>query len=207
MPNKISVVENGPLVLTSAEDCLRKGGKPVERTNPAYLCRCGRSENKPFCDGAHSRVGFEGQREIDRERLQEYAGKAVTVHFNRSICSGAANCVRALPTVFKSEGSEDWIHPDRDDAAKIIKVVNACPSGALSYSQGGRTIVDRREKPRVAIVKDGPYNVEGVELEQTSAPTNGSATKYSLCRCGLSKNKPYCDYSHAEQHWKDDANP
>lgn len=205
MSSKIGIVENGPFVLEGPADCLRKHGKPVEKSDPAYLCRCGRSGNKPFCDGSHKAPSFDGKREIDRERLQVYEGQSITVNFNRSICSGAANCVRALPTVFSSEGSEDWIHPDRDDAAKIVKVVNACPSGALSYSRDGRTSVDQRERTRITIVKDGPYLVEGATLEQAVAPTNASATKYALCRCGHSKNKPYCDYSHAEKHWKDDA--
>jgi CDGSH-type Zn-finger protein/ferredoxin len=203
MKSKISAVGNGPLVLECAEDSLRQDGKPVEKSNPAYLCRCGRSENKPFCDGTHSKTGFQSKREIDREILQVYEGKEITINFNRSICSGAALCVRALPSVFQSEGSEDWIHPDRDETAKIIKVVNACPSGALSYSMDGKTTIDSRENPRVTIVKDGPYKVEGTHLEQTPAPTNASATKYSLCRCGHSRNKPFCDYSHAEKHWKD----
>lgn len=202
MRSKIGTVENGPLILECAEDCLREDGKAVEKTDPAYLCRCGHSKKKPFCDGSHVEAGFESKREIDGEILQNYEGKEITVHFNRSICSGAALCVRALPTVFESEGSENWIHPDRDDTDKIIKVVHACPSGALSYSLDGRTSIDQHEKPRVTIVKDGPYKVEGTQLEHTPTPTNFSATKYTLCRCGHSKNKPFCDYSHAEKNWR-----
>jgi CDGSH-type Zn-finger protein/ferredoxin len=203
MSRRIGAKENGPLVLECAEEILHQDGRTVEKRNPAYLCRCGQSKNKPFCDGAHVAAGFSSEREISEEILQVYEGKRVTITFNRSVCAGAANCVRGLPTVFDSEGSEDWIHPDGDESAKIIEAINACPSWALSCSVGPQTTTDDRETPGISIVKNGPYNVEGVPLDHTPTPTHCSTTKYSLCRCGHSKNKPFCDYSHAEKNWSD----
>ena len=203
MSRKIRARENGPLVLECAEQILLRDGKPLEKANPAFLCRCGLSSNKPFCDGAHAAAGFTSEREITEEIVQVYEGKELTIRFNRSICAGAARCVQGLPTVFDSEGSENWIHPDGAEKASVIKTISACPSGALSYSLGAQTTIDERDQPKITIVKDGPYNVEGLRLEHSPMPTHCSTTKFSLCRCGHSRNKPYCDYSHAEKNWSD----
>ncbi|MGB5965430.1 MAG: (4Fe-4S)-binding protein, partial [Sulfurimonadaceae bacterium] len=134
-----------------------------------------------------------------------YEGQEITIHFNRSICAGAAACVHGLPTVFTSDNSTDWIRPDNEKNAKIIETIKACPSGALSYSVKGKTTIDARSVPKITIVKNGPYKVEGITLEGMPTPTNFSTTKYVLCRCGHSKNRPYCDYSHAENSWNDEA--
>ena len=78
------------------------------------------------------------------------------------------------------------------------------PSGALSYRIGaGDVVVEEGEQEKITVVEDGPYNVEGVALDTPHAPTHGAASKYALCRCGLSRNKPFCDYSHAERGWRD----
>ncbi len=204
MSSKIKAIPNGPLKLTSAQQILSKDGKAVEAKSPAMLCTCGKSKNKPFCDGSHVVAGFTSGREIETEILQEYPGQDVTIYFNRSICSGAGNCVRGLPSVFKSGDGSDWIFPDNGTLDKIIERVQACPSGALAYSVGGKVIVDEREDEKITIAKDGPYHVEGVTLEQRPNPTHSSASKYSLCRCGFSKNKPFCDYSHAEKGWTEE---
>ncbi|MDF1880047.1 CDGSH iron-sulfur domain-containing protein [Sulfurimonas sp. MAG313] len=52
-------------------------------------------------------------------------------------------------------------------------------------------------------MKDGPYEVEGIDLDGFESPTNFCPSKYTLCRCVFSKNKPYCDYSHSYHNWKD----
>ena len=202
---KISQVENGPLILECKEAVIEKDGVKVEVENPAYLCRCGNSKNKPFCDGTHEETGFLSKREITEEIIQIYEGKDITVNFNRSICAGSATCVSTLPSVFKTDNSTDWIHPDNDKNERIIKTIKACPSGALSYTLKGKTDIDKRDGVKVSVIKNGPYRVEGnISLENDSKPMNFSETKYTLCRCGHSKNRPYCDYSHAQNGWKDE---
>jgi len=121
-----------------------------------------------------------------------------------SICAGAATCVEGLPSVFNSDDSNNWIFPDEESNERIIESIKKCPSGALSYSIGMNIYTDDRVTPRIDIIKDGPYNVEGIKLEGFHTPSKFSETKYSLCRCGHSKNKPYCDYSHAESNWSDE---
>lgn len=204
MKNTISEIENAPLILVADSSVLLKDGKSIGTEAEMHPCRCGASKNKPFCDGTHAKIGFTSKREIDKELLYEYEGKEITINFNRSVCAGAGACVRGLPSVFVSGESKDWIHPDKGSVEDIITTIQSCPSGALSYTQNNITYLDARQTPKVTIVKDGPYNVEGISLATQSTPTNFSATKYSLCRCGHSKNKPFCDYSHAEQKWTDE---
>ncbi len=203
MKATITPKEDGPLVLTSEDGILFSEDQQLETKNAAFLCRCGHSAKKPFCDGAHNKAGFSSAKEIDQQIIQEYTGREVCITFNRSICAGAAHCVHELPEVFSSQGSENWIFPDQGSLAEIEKTVCSCPSGALTYTVKGERFIDSRTQPKVSIVKNGPYIVESVPFEGAMDALHWSPTKYTLCRCGLSKNKPYCDYSHGEQGWSD----
>jgi len=203
MSCKIVGFENGPLELECENIEVIQEEQRLEHKNPAYLCRCGASKNKPFCDGSHTKAGFVSKNDISKEVLQSYEGKELTVNFNRSICSGASKCVQGLASVFKSGDGSHWIYPDEDSTEKIINQIKACPSGALSYTQKGEIHIDSRKLAMINIIKNGPYNVEGVSLEGFHIPTHFSPSKYALCRCGHSKNKPFCDYSHAQKAWKD----
>ncbi|MDF1880909.1 (4Fe-4S)-binding protein [Sulfurimonas sp. MAG313] len=139
MSCKINGFKNGPLEVDCEKVVCTKEGKVFETDNPSHPCRCGHSKNKPFCDGAHVKAGFSSRREIKEEKLQVYDGKEISIHFNRSICSGAAKCVQGLSSVFHSGSSLDWIFPDDDTNEKIISQISACPSGALSYAINNKT--------------------------------------------------------------------
>jgi CDGSH-type Zn-finger protein len=204
MTSRLTPQKDGPLQLDSEKQIIHKDGAPLDAVGNVLLCTCGQSGTKPFCDFTHESTDFTSEREIDEEILQEYPGQEITVYFNRSICSGAGACVRGLPGVFRSGDSSNWIFPDEGTPDKIIDRVKACPSGALSCRIGdGDVVVEGSEDEKITVVKDGPYNVEGVALDSPNEPTHGAKSKYALCRCGLSKNKPFCDYSHAEKGWRD----
>jgi len=200
----ITIIENGPLKVDSKNVKWMKGDDDIDIRQPAMLCVCGSSKNKPYCDGAHMKNGFSSKKDISKEIIQTYEGKDITIHFNRSICAGASTCVSDLNKVFKSGDGDNWIYPDNDINNNIIKTISKCPSGALSYQINDKVFIDKREVPKISIVKDGPYNVEAIDIETSQIPTNYSETKYALCRCGNSKNKPYCDYSHAQSKWSDE---
>ena len=61
----ITVKTNGPLLVSGSFELKDADGNliPIPR-NPCALCRCGASVNKPFCDGAHSKIGFDAAKKV-----------------------------------------------------------------------------------------------------------------------------------------------
>ncbi len=163
-----------------------------------FLCRCGGSANKPFCDGTHARKGFDGSKQDDRvpDRRKDYQGDGITVHDNRGTCAHAAFCTDGLPAVFRS-GERPWIDAGAATAEELIATIRRCPSGALSYSVDGTEHRDREASPEIELMPNGPYMVRGgpalIDAEQGEG---ASKEHYTLCRCGGSKNKPFCDGTH-----------
>lgn len=202
----IEPTKNGPLKVMnltekSLENILFYESKPLNLGKTTFLCRCGRSGNQPFCDGTHIKYNFTSQNDLEEEIIQVYNSKKVTVTFNRSICAGSENCVKKFPNIYTSESEKNWIHPDMGDLEEIIKSVKECPSGALSYTLNSEDTckLENCQKEKIDIIKKGPIRVRGpidIKIEKWSSFAN--RTKFTLCRCGNSQNKPFCDYSHAK---------
>jgi len=139
-----------------------------------------------------------------RDKRISYKGKKITIHDNRCICSHAAFCTDNLPSVFRM-GVTPWIDADGEDPGVIKKVINTCPSGALSYSEKGIEYIDHAAEPEIHISRNGPYEIHGgVETVGFDPGDRASHEHYTLCRCGKSKNKPRCDGSHWYAAFKDD---
>jgi CDGSH-type Zn-finger protein/ferredoxin len=190
--------ENGPLIVSGVERLQWSDGATVTPRPTLALCRCGASANKPFCDGSHSAIGFASAVSPDRtpDGATEYRGAQITVLFNRLVCSASENCAKRLPEVFR-KGEKPWIVPDRADVQRTIEVVQQCPSGALRYAVAGRIASNPPRAPAIRIVRDGPYEVEGgVGISAVAWCEGASQDHFALCRCGQSKNKPFCDGSH-----------
>jgi hypothetical protein len=104
-------------------------------------------------------------------------------------------------------GKKPWIEPDGAAAEAIIAVIDQCPSGALRYSIGGKHLDRRAVADGIEVSKNGPYHVSGeITLEDPSRGIEDAPGRYALCRCGASKNKPYCDGSHWDIKFIDDNN-
>mgnify|MGYP001574951023 CR=1 FL=1 len=199
---------NGPYVVRNLQNLRNSKGESIPTKPVIALCRCGGSAKKPFCDGTHSKLGFSSQKvaEGTRDKRQDYAGKGITIHDNRSICSHAGFCTDRLASVFRLK-TKPWIDPDGAGVGEIIEAVRRCPSGALSYSIDGVEHRDQDREPMITASKDGPYLVTGgVELEDESRAEGASKEHYTLCRCGASKNKPFCDGTHWNVKFTDDKN-
>ena len=82
-----------------------------------------------------------------------------------------------------------------------------CPSGALSYTKDGVLYKDQDREPAITIEKNGPYCiVGGIDLNDPKGSKPESKEHYALCRCGASKNKPFCTGEHRDIHFEDDEN-
>jgi CDGSH-type Zn-finger protein len=220
---KIVPLPNGPYLLINdmepkfVENLQNSKGESLSAIGGVSLCRCGASNNKPFCDGTHGKIGFssenkeeavnENQQHIVKDKRKNYVGKKITIHDNRKICSHAAECVNNLPSVFKLN-ARPWISPDAVEIEEIINTIRKCPSGALSYSLDGIEYRDQNErKPMITVSKDGPYHVTGsINLigDNIQWAEGSSKEHYVLCRCGASNNKPFCDGMHRLINFKDD---
>jgi uncharacterized Fe-S cluster protein YjdI len=175
---KIFPLPNGPYYLINdmepkvVENLQNSKGESLSVMSGVALCRCGASNNKPFCDGTHGTIGFSSENKesvndsqqhiVVKDKRKSYVGKGITIHDNRKICSHAAECVNNLPSVFKLN-ARPWINPDAAETAEeIINTIKKCPSSALSYSVDGIEYRDQNERKALITVSDGgPYLVTG----------------------------------------------
>jgi len=211
---KIACLPNGPYYLLNdltprvIPNIQKSQGGSCATITGVALCRCGASNNKPFCDGTHGTNGFTEQKLTDGSlnKRNNYVGKQITIHDNRGICAHAGYCTDSLSSVFKSK-EEPWIDPDGATTEDIINTINNCPSGALSYTIDNVERRDHVREPMITVTKDGPYAVTGgIELVDHPLGEGASTECYTLCRCGESKNKPFCDGTHWHIGFKDENN-
>jgi CDGSH-type Zn-finger protein len=199
---------NGPYLVKNLKTLRNSKAEKLETKEVVALCRCGGSANKPFCDGTHAKIAFPDSKLEGRveDKRDDYAGAEVTIHDNRGICAHAGRCSDGLPTVFLY-GKEPWIDPNGAVAEEIVATVKQCPSGALSYSMGGVEHRDQDREPVITIAENGPYVVSGgPELAGVARGEGASEEHFTLCRCGGSKNKPFCDGTHWHIKFKDEKN-
>ena len=125
-----------------------------------------------------------------------YRGSAIEVTFDLDLCTHIGECLRRSPEVFELR-RRPWVLPDRSSADDLAKVIERCPSGALQYrrldggrEEGGPDLVT------MTPIRNGPLLVRGrVEVHRDDG-TLEVLPRASLCRCGQSANKPFCDNTH-----------
>lgn len=198
---------DGPFLVRNFRNFANQDGT-IESKETMALCRCGESANKPFCDGTHKKIGFSSAKIEGRvdDRRDTYVGGKITIHDNRGICAHAGKCTDGLASVFRMK-EEPWIHADSASRDEIIATIQECPSGALSYSIDDLERVASEVEPGIFIAPNGPYVVSGdVDLIDTTPAAGASKRQITLCRCGGSKNKPFCDGSHWNNKFTDDMN-
>jgi len=204
----IEPTRNGPFCVKNLKVFKNSKGEELNPNPTMMLCRCGGSKNKPYCDGTHMKIGFTDKKEPGRhqDKMDDYQGKDITIHDNRGVCSHRGHCTGKAPKVFRMR-VKPWIDPDTQDADKTAAVIKMCPSGALSYTKNGVLHKDWENEPAVIISKNGPYDVQGrVKLEDPDGNQPESDDHYTLCRCGRSRNKPFCDGNHRRVKFEDPKN-
>src|SRR5579859_1341787 len=208
LPAGVQVAADGPYLVTNVPALIDHLGIEWRPTPQLALCRCGASAIKPLCDGSHADTGFTGAKDPNRvpDQLDTYLGQQVTIFDNRGICQHSGLCTDRLPAVFRTN-AEPFVAPSGGRMDEIIRAVRDCPSGALGFAVDG---VEARGQadwggtrpPAITVTKDGPYRVTGsIPLtEADGGPVQraqgSSREHYALCRCGQSRNKPFCSGMH-----------
>ena len=206
--NKTNIIPaaDGPYIVKNLKNLADQTGT-IKTEQTIALCRCGHSANKPYCDGTHKKIGFTSanQKQHLENRQDHYTGKKITIHDNRSICAHAGYCTDSLSSVFRMK-QEPWIDPDAASIEEITAAVQKCPSGALSYTIDNVENHSQLNESSIFIAPNGPYVVSNCpDLENTTWAEGATKQQYTLCRCGASKNKPFCDGSHWSIEFKDNS--
>jgi CDGSH-type Zn-finger protein/truncated hemoglobin YjbI len=219
LPPELRIARNGPYLVTSVPRLVDYLGAETRPAPQLALCRCGQSALKPLCDGSHARIGFTDAKDPKRvpDHRDTYPGQQATIFDNRGICQHSGLCTDRLPAVFRT-GAEPFVAPSGGRLDEIIRAVRDCPSGALSYALDNteaRAQVDWDDTrpPAIQVTKDGPYRITGqITLAgatgQPEARAAGASREhYALCRCGQSRNKPFCSGMHWYVGFRDPEPP
>ncbi|MEL7562354.1 CDGSH iron-sulfur domain-containing protein [Dehalogenimonas sp. 4OHTPN] len=215
---KIKVTANGPYIVTGGVPLLEwvichdpdghshgwREGRKFEAPSAYALCRCGGSKSKPFCDGSHLSNGFDGTETASREpfaaRALELAGPELTLSEVPMLCSQARFCQRAGDTWHLVRKSDDAV-------SKEIAIEEAaeCPSGRIVLRDKSGKLLEPLLPPSIGLVEDpvkgrsGPIWVRGgVAIEAADGTVYEIRNRVTLCRCGHSNNKPFCDGRHVK---------
>jgi CDGSH-type Zn-finger protein len=227
---RIVVVRNGPYLVYGDVPLVRKRKVVSEDRHPIAwekcemleteatyaLCRCGQSSSKPFCDGTHARIRFDGSESADTrpmaERRRLVPGRAeaaagevaleaagIVVKRDLYVCMRAGYCVgrlKAIPELL-AEAS------DSDVRARIIAMIERCPSGSYTYSLAPDGPDVEPDLPAaIAVVTEegalaGPLWVTGgIPVVRSDGQPFETRNRVTLCRCGRSERKPLCDSTH-----------
>ncbi len=220
---KIEICCNGPYIVTGGISLVKKSqvvsefGEPLtwkkEGEIPAeqgyFLCRCGHSNDKPFCDGTHATIQFDGTETAPtgstRDRQETYPGSThIRIRIDPSLCSSAGFCANRFTSIAEMAGHTE----DTQVRSLAIAMVERCPSGALTYAveEAGDDIeVDLPQQ--IALVTEvtsagpirGPLWVTGgIPIVRSDGATFERRNRVTLCNCGRSQNKPFCDGSHRD---------
>lgn len=130
-------------------------------------------------------------------KIFTYDSEEIEVSWDQKKCIHAKECVHGLPGVFDI-AQKPWVQPSKSSADKVAEVIKRCPTGALQYQRkdGGENET-APSKNTMTLVENGPVYIEGnLVIKDNNGEVLAKETRAAFCRCGLSKNKPYCDNSH-----------
>ncbi|XVQ14205.1 ferritin-like domain-containing protein [Spirillospora sp. CA-255316] len=225
---RIAVLRDGPYIvygkvplrrkrkIVSADgDALTwKTGDDLPTEDTYALCRCGRSGTKPFCDGTHAVIGFDGTETAGTRPYEElqhvHDGVGISAQRVGELCIHAAFCIgRTRPIAKMLDDSGD-----SDVRSAIMGRIDHCPSGSYSYAleRGGDTIEpDLPQAVSVLEEEDGLASalwVTGeIQVQRADGQPLETRNRMTLCRCGHSANKPLCDGTHRKIGFREEVPP
>jgi len=219
----VSVTRNGPYLVSGGVPLARqtivadaKGGSEEWRQGESFpasesyaLCRCGHSNNKPFCDGTHKKVGFDGTESAShapyREQAQLTEGPVLALSDAQALCAFARFC---------DPNGQVWSQVEHTNEARVratfVRQVNNCPSGRLvAWDRSTGKPIEHALPVSIGVTEDPVEGVGGPLWLRGGIPVTSAdgfayevRNRVTLCRCGASKNKPFCDGSHAAIKFK-----
>ena len=212
---QIKITVNGPYIVTGNIPLTKmvieadEEGYPLQwrevetypRRESYALCRCGKTQNSPYCDGAHRKTGFNGTETAGHacymENVKIIDGPELKLTDNKPLCVGSGFCTRA-GNIWNLTVNSD--NPEYKETA--IQEAADCPSGRLVLWDKEDNLIEPCFEPSIVITEDeegvsGPIWVRG-GIPIISADNEGYEVRnrVTLCRCGASMNKPLCDDSH-----------
>jgi CDGSH-type Zn-finger protein len=215
---KIQVTKDGPYlasgslplseqwIVTNAEgESLEyREGKKYPAQPQCALCRCGQSANKPFCDGTHNKVRFDGAETASHqpylEQVETIEGPTMRLTDQENLCAFARFC---------DPKGRVWNlvkETDNPEARQLVKhEAGHCPAGRLvAWDRKTDKPIEPKYEPSLGLIEDtarqvsGPIWVRGgIPVVSADGKTYEIRNRVTLCRCGRSENKPFCDGSHA----------
>lgn len=131
------------------------------------------------------------------EITKHYTNGELTIVWKPSLCIHAAECVKALPNVYKPK-EKPWIKAEGADTNALKAQIAKCPSGALSYKMNEEQSMEQEtDATKVEVKPNGPLMVFGtIEITKPDGSTENRSKATAFCRCGQSDNKPFCDGTH-----------
>ncbi len=205
--HRVPLIRKTQIVSEHGEPFTWKKGEVLETGEFYSLCRCGHSSRKPFCDGTHTDAGFDGTETADTGLIAERqvtlkGGTGIVVRRDMSLCIYSGFCGNRIAHLHD-------IVPHTDDTqvrAQVIAMVEHCPSGGTTYSiEEGEADIEPDLPRQIAVVTEitsdgpiaGPLWVTGyITVERADGQALETRNRVTLCRCGLSTNKPLCDGTH-----------
>jgi CDGSH-type Zn-finger protein len=179
-------------------------GKAYPSQEKYALCRCGQSKNKPFCDGTHMEVNFNGTETATRkpylDQIEKIKGPALELTDAQELCSAARFCDRNGGIWKRTQQS------DNPESKRIaLEEAGNCPSGRLVVWDKEGTPIEPEFERSLCLVQDpqedmnGPIWVRGgIPVQSADGNIYEIRNRVTLCRCGKSANKPFCDGNHCK---------
>jgi CDGSH-type Zn-finger protein len=176
---------------------------------PIALCRCGHSKNAPFCDESHVECGFDGTETASLEPIaegsKEYRGPNYTLLDNEAYCAFARFC-DAFGQVW------NLVMDGRDEADMLaVREACYCPAGRLRIRKNGEEQeIEPKFEKTIGVLEDpaahcsGPLYIKGgIKIEGADGRVYELRNRQTLCRCGKSSHKPFCNGAHASVRYSD----
>jgi CDGSH-type Zn-finger protein len=222
---KIKVIKDGPYLVSGGLPLAKEvivadengDSKSYQRKEPLdcpqdyALCRCGESANKPFCDGSHKKNNFDGTETASMEdfsqRCEKIDGPGIELDDLPELCARARFC--------HDQQSDVWNNVEQSDdpgaKSEAIRQSRLCPAGRLiARDKKTGAAIESKLAPEVGLIEDPQKQVSGpvwakggIEIESADGSKYETRNRATLCRCGKSQNKPFCNGCHIDEKFND----